>query len=59
MMESCCESQLLAQSAGEMKLIEHDIAIKTKQVNASDLVTWGNFQPQYQMVLAQDNSFLS
>jgi len=59
MMESCCESQLLAQSAGEMKLIEHDIAVKTKQVNASDLVTWGNFQPQYQVVLAQDNSFLS
>ena len=58
MMDSCCQSQLLAQSAGEMKLIEHDIALKTKQANGSELVTWGNFQPQYQVVLAQDSSFL-
>jgi len=58
MMDSCCHSQLLAQAAGELKLIGHDIAVKTRQVNASDLVTWGNFQPLYQVVLAQDSSFL-
>jgi len=58
MMESCCHSQLLAQAAGDLTLIGHDIAIKTRQVNASDLVTWGNFQPLYQVVLAQDSSFL-
>jgi len=58
MMDSCCHSQLLAQAAGELTLIGHDIAIKTRQVNASDLVTWGNFQPLYQVVLAQDSSFL-
>lgn len=58
MMESCCHSQLLAQAAGELKLIDHDIAIKTRQTNGHELVTWGNFQPLYQVLLAQDSSFL-
>lgn len=59
MLDSCCHSQLVAQSASDkLTTINHDIAIKTKQVNASDLVTWGNFQPLYQVVAAQDSSFL-
>lgn len=58
MMDSCCHSQLLAQAAGELKLIPHDIAIKTRAANGSDLVTWGNFQPLYQVVASQDPSFL-
>lgn len=58
LMDSCCQSQLLAQAAGELKLISHDIAVKTKRANGSDIVTWGNFQPLYQVVNAQDNSFL-
>lgn len=57
-METCCQSQLLANAAGEPKLIEHEIALKTKKMNGSDLVTWGNFQPLYQVVLSQDDSFL-
>lgn len=56
-MDSCCESQLLAQAAGELKPIPHDIALKTRAMNANDLVTWGNFQPLYQIVQAQDDSF--
>ena len=59
LMDSCCQSQLLAQAVGELKLISHDIAIKTKQANGSELVTWGNFQPLYQVVTQQDNSFLA
>jgi ribulose-5-phosphate 4-epimerase/fuculose-1-phosphate aldolase len=58
LMDSCCQSQLLAQAAGELKIIPHDIAVKTKQANGSDLVTWGNFQPLYQVISAQDSSFL-
>ncbi|MBV1908847.1 MAG: class II aldolase/adducin family protein [Kangiellaceae bacterium] len=58
-MESCCESQLLVQAAGEPKLIAHDIAVKTRQVNGSNMVTWGNFQPLYQVLLAKDDSFLN
>jgi len=57
-MDSCCQSQLLAQAAGELRLIGHDIAIKTRAANGSDLVTWGNFQPLYQVVASQDSSFL-
>lgn len=59
MMDSCCESQLLAQSAGELKPIPAEIARKTKAMNGSDIVTWGNFQPMYQLVLEQDSSFLN
>lgn len=59
MMDSCCHSQLLAQSAGELKLIDHETAIKTRQANGHNLVMWGNFQPLYQVLLTQDDSFLS
>ncbi len=58
MMDSCCESQLLAQAAGELKPIPHEVALQTRQANGSDLVTWGNFQPMYQVVTQQDASFL-
>ena len=44
-------------AAGELKLI-HEIALKTRAANGSDLVTWGNFQPLYAVVAAQDPSFL-
>ncbi|MBR9728908.1 class II aldolase/adducin family protein [Shewanella intestini] len=58
-MERCCQSQLLAQAAGPLKLVDHQTALHTRQVNASTIVTWGNFQPLYQQVLAQDASFLT
>lgn len=59
LMDSCCQSQLLAQAAGPLTLINHDIALKTKAANGSDLVTWGNFQPLYSMLHASDPSFLA
>ncbi len=58
MLESCCHSQLLAQAAGELKVIEPDVAIKTRNANGSELVQWGNFQPLYQVIATQDPSFL-
>ncbi|GGI71334.1 class II aldolase/adducin family protein [Shewanella gelidii] len=58
MMDSCCQSQLLAQAAGSLKTISHEIAMHTREVNASEMVTWGNFQPMFQVVLAKDPSFL-
>lgn len=57
-MDSCCESQLMVQAAGEPQLIPDDIALQTRRINASDLVTWGNFQPLYAVALAKDASFL-
>ena len=58
MMDSCCHSQLLAQAAGELTLVPDNIATKTRMVNGSDIVTWGNFQPTYALMLAKDPSFL-
>ena len=58
-MDSCCESQLLAQAAGELKPIPHETAMQTRAMNANDLVTWGNFQPLFQIVHAKDASFLN
>ncbi|MCL6416973.1 class II aldolase/adducin family protein [Aestuariirhabdus sp. Z084] len=58
LMDSCCHSQLLAQAAGELQQIPHEIAEKTRTVAASDIVTWGNFQPLYEKLLARDDSFL-
>lgn len=57
MMDSCCHSQLLAQAAGEPKLIDHETAVKTRKANGNDLVTWGNYQPLYQVIESQDLSF--
>ncbi|MUH72961.1 class II aldolase/adducin family protein [Psychrosphaera haliotis] len=57
-MEACCQSQLLAQAAGDVKLIDHEVALKTRQANGADIVTWGNFQPIYQVIENQDDSFL-
>ncbi|AXR06288.1 class II aldolase/adducin family protein [Salinimonas sediminis] len=59
MLDSCCHSQLLAQAAGQVKLIDDPTAQKTRAMNGSDLVTWGNFQPMYQKLLATDDSFLN
>ena len=58
MLDSCCHSQLLAQAAGELTLVPDEIATKTQRVNGSDIVTWGNFQPLYALMLAKDPSFL-
>ncbi len=57
-MESLCRSQLSAQAAGELQLIDHDTALKTREYNGSDLVKWANFQPLYQLMLNRDPSFL-
>lgn len=59
MLDSCCHSQLLAQAAGTVRLIDPATARKTRAMNGSDLVTWGNFQPMYQKLLSEDDSFLN
>ncbi|AFU99566.1 class II aldolase/adducin family protein [Simiduia agarivorans] len=58
-MESACRSQLLAEAAGTTRLINHEVALKTRNYNATDLVKWANFQPSYQLMLQKDDSFLS
>lgn len=58
LMDSCCQSQLLAQAAGPMTDIPDAIARRTQQISGSDLVTWGNFQPLYEKLCHDDDSFL-
>jgi len=57
-MEGVCETQLLAQAAGELTKVPPEIAIKTRNFNGSDFVMWGYFQPMYQQVMDTDPSFL-
>jgi len=57
-MENACRSQLLAEAAGEPKLIGHETALKTRGYNATDLVKWANFQPHFQLMQQKDSSFM-
>ena len=46
-MERSCQAQLLAQAAGELQLIEHDQALKTRSQVGSSMAGWFQFQPLY------------
>lgn len=46
-MERSCQAQLLAQAAGELRLIEHENATLTRQQVGSALAGWFQFQPLY------------
>ena len=57
-MESACRSQLLAQAAGELELIDRETALKTRDYNASELAKWAHFQPLYHLMLHRQPDFL-
>ena len=44
-MERSCQAQLLAEAAGKPKLIEHDVALHTRETVGSTLAGWISFQP--------------
>lgn len=46
-MDRSCQAQLLAQAAGELRLIEHENATLTRQQVGSALAGWFQFQPLY------------
>jgi ribulose-5-phosphate 4-epimerase/fuculose-1-phosphate aldolase len=46
-MERSCQAQLLAQAAGELRLIEHESAKLTCQQVGSAIAGWFQFQPLY------------
>jgi hypothetical protein len=46
-MERSCHAQLLAQAAGELRLIEHENAKLTSQQVGSAIAGWFQFQPLY------------
>ena len=57
-MEKCCQSQLMAEAAGEPTLIPHDTAIKTRGFIANDVALWASFQPLFDMIVSEQPDLL-
>ena len=57
-MEKCCQSQLMAEAAGEPTLIPHDVAIKTRGFIANDVALWASFQPLFDMIISAQPDLL-
>lgn len=50
-LERACETQLMVQAAGhDFQPINPEVARKTRDFTGSELVVWGNYQPQYEMI---------
>jgi len=57
-MEKCCQSQLMAEAAGEPTLIPHEVAIKTRGFIANDVALWASFQPLFDMIVSAQPDLL-
>ena len=57
-MERCCQSQLMADAAGETTKIPHETAIKTREFIANDLAAWASFQPLLDMITRKEPDLL-
>jgi ribulose-5-phosphate 4-epimerase/fuculose-1-phosphate aldolase len=57
-LERCCQSQLMADAAGETTLIPHETAIKTREFIANDLAAWASFQPLFDMISQKEPDLL-
>ena len=58
-MDRCCQSQLIAESAGQMERISDEVAELTKSQVGSEFAMWASFQPIYDLMLEKDDSFLN
>ena len=58
-MDRCCQSQILAESVGQMERIPDDVAQLTKSQVGSDMAMWASYQPLYDLMLEKDPSFLN
>lgn len=57
-MERSCQAQLLAESAGTPVPIGHDVAEKTARQTGGHRVGWVQFQPLYDVVVAEEPDLL-
>jgi len=57
-MERTCQAQLLAQAAGEVKAISHEVALQTQHTVGSPGAGWFNFQPLYDVITAEQPELL-
>ena len=58
-MDRCCQSQILAESVGQMERIPDDVAQLTKSQVGSYMAMWASYQPLYDLMLEKDPSFLN
>ena len=57
-MERSCQAQLLAAAAGTPKLIEHEVALHTRETVGSALAGWFSFQPLYDVITEEQPELL-
>jgi ribulose-5-phosphate 4-epimerase/fuculose-1-phosphate aldolase len=57
-MERSCQAQLLAEAAGTPKLIDHEVALHTRETVGSPLAGWFSFQPLYDVIVAEQPELL-
>ncbi len=57
-MERSCQAQLLAEAAGTPVSIGHDVAEKTARQTGGHRVGWVQFQPLYDVVVAEEPDLL-
>jgi ribulose-5-phosphate 4-epimerase/fuculose-1-phosphate aldolase len=57
-MERTCQAQLLAEAAGTPVLISHDVAQKTFGQTGSHRAGWSQFQPLYDVIVAEEPDLL-
>jgi ribulose-5-phosphate 4-epimerase/fuculose-1-phosphate aldolase len=57
-MERTCQAQLLAEAAGTPVLIGHEVAQKTAGQTGSHRAGWSQFQPLYDVVVAEEPDLL-
>ena len=57
-MERSCQAQLMAQAAGEPRLIEPEVAKSTYATVGSELAGWFSFQPLYDVIVAEQPELL-
>jgi hypothetical protein len=58
-MERSCQVQLLAKAAGRPLLIDHKLAVATREQTGGDLVAWINYQPLWQDISRSEPDLLS
>ena len=57
-MERSCQVQLTAKAAGRPLLIDHRLAVATREQLGGDLVAWINYQPLWQDISRSEPDLL-
>ncbi|MFB7573878.1 class II aldolase/adducin family protein [Streptomyces sp. NPDC056165] len=58
-MERSCQVQLTARAAGRPVLIDHELAVATREQLGGDLVAWINYQPLWQDISRSEPDLLT